>query len=171
MTMSMSAASVPVYKHMLNNLSHFLDKAAANAEAKKFDQANLLTYRLAPDMLPFTKQVQIACDTAKIAVARIAGVEWPKYDDGETTIAQLQDRIKKTLDFIETIPAGKLDGTEENELEIPVSRDTKRAMKAKDYLRFHALPNFFFHVTTAYAILRHNGVDLGKTDYLAGANR
>jgi hypothetical protein len=167
----MSAASVPVYKHMLNNLSHFLDKAAAHAEAKKFDQANLLTYRLAPDMLPFTKQVQIACDTAKIGVARIAGMEWPKYDDNETTFAQLQDRIKKTLEFIETIPAGKLDGTEEKELEIPVSRDTKRAMKAKNYLRFHALPNFFFHVTTAYAILRHNGVDLGKVDYLAGAER
>ncbi|HTH78759.1 MAG TPA: DUF1993 domain-containing protein, partial [Ramlibacter sp.] len=143
----------------------------AHAEAKKFDQANLLTYRLAPDMLPFTKQVQIACDTAKIGVARIAGMEWPKYDDNETTFAQLQDRIKKTLDFIETIPAGKLDGTEEKELEIPVSRDTKRAMKAKNYLRFHALPNFFFHVTTAYAILRHNGVDLGKVDYLAGAER
>jgi uncharacterized protein len=171
MTMSMSAASTPIYKHMLSNLSHFLDKAAAHAEAKKFDPANLLTYRLAPDMLPFTKQVQIACDTAKIGIARIAGVEWPKYDDNETTIAQLQDRIKKTLEFIETIPAEKLDGTEEKELEIPVSRDAKRAMKAKDYLRFHALPNFFFHVTTAYAILRHNGVDLGKTDYLAGANR
>jgi hypothetical protein len=115
--------------------------------------------------------VQIACDTAKIAVARIAGVEWPKYEDNETTIAQLQDRIKKTLEFIDTVPAAKLDGTEEKELEIPVSRDTKRAMKAKNYLRFHALPNFFFHVTTAYAILRHNGVDLGKVDYLAGAER
>lgn len=171
MTMSMSAASVPVYKHMLKNLNHFLDKAAAHAEAKKFDQANLINYRLAPDMLPFSKQVQIACDTAKIAVARIAGVEWPKHEDNETTFAQLEERIKKTLEFIETVPAAKLDGTEEKELEIPVSREKKRAMKAKDYLRFHALPNFFFHVTTAYAILRHNGVELGKVDYLAGAER
>lgn len=171
MTMSMSAASLPVFKHMLNNLSHILDKGAAHAEAKKFDPANLLTYRLAPDMLPFTKQVQIACDAAKIGVARIAGVEWPKNDDSEKTFAELKQRIQATLDFLETIPAEKLDGTEEKELEIPIGRETKRAMKAQNYLRLHAMPNFFFHVTTAYAILRHNGVDLGKADYLAGPKR
>lgn len=171
MTMSMSAASVPVFKQMLQNLSHILDKAAAHAEAKKFDQANLLAYRLAPDMLPFTKQVQIACDAAKMGAARIAGVDWPKFEDNETSFAQLKERIQKTLDFLATIPAEKLDGTEEKPLQIPIGRETKIDMTAKNYLRFHVLPNFFFHVTTAYAILRHNGVDLGKADYLAGAKR
>jgi hypothetical protein len=169
MAISMSSASVPVFRHMLSNLSHFLDKAAAHAEAKKFDAANLLNYRLAPDMLPFTKQVQIATDSAKLCVARIAGVEWPKYEDNETSIAELKARIDKTVDFIASIPAGQLDGTEDKEITIPTGRDTSRVMKAEDYLRFHALPNFFFHVTTAYAILRHNGVELGKRDYLVGA--
>lgn len=170
MTMTMSAASLPVFRHMLTNLSHFLDKAAAYAEAKKFDPANLLTYRLAPDMLPLTKQVQIACDSAKLGAARIAGVDWPKHEDSETTLAELKTRIQKTLDFLATIPAEKLDGTEDKELQIPVGREQTRTMKAQDYLRFHALPNLFFHVTTAYAILRHNGVDLGKKDFLAGPN-
>jgi len=169
MTMSMSQASLPVFKHMLNNLAHILDKGAAHAEARKFDAANLLTYRLAPDMLPFTKQVQIACDGAKIAAARIAGMEWPKYEDNEASFAELKARIQKTLDFLATIPADKLDGTEEKELTIPTGRETSRQMTAQDYLRFWALPNLFFHVTTAYAILRHNGVELGKSDYLAGA--
>jgi uncharacterized protein len=169
MTMSMSQASVPVFKHILSNLSHILDKGAAHAEARKFDQANLLTYRLAPDMLPFTKQIQIACDAAKIGAARIAGMEWPKNEDNEASFADLKARIQKTLDFLATIPADKLDGTEDKELTIPTGRDTSRQMKAQDYLRFWVLPNVFFHVTTAYAILRHNGVELGKSDYLAGA--
>ena len=170
MTMSMSAASLPVFKNALTNLSHILDKGAAHAEARKFDPANLLTYRLAPDMLPFTKQIQIACDAAKIGAARIAGLEWPKYEDNEATFAELKARIQKTLDFLATIPAEKLDGTEDKELQIPVSRDATRTMKAQDYLRFHVLPNLFFHVTIAYAILRHNGVELGKSDYLVGPN-
>jgi hypothetical protein len=171
MTMSLSAASLPVFKLMLNNLSHILDKGAAHAEARKFDPANLLASRLAPDMLPFTRQVQIACDSAKIGAARAAGIEWPKYEDDETTFAQLKERIQKTLDFLATVPAEKIDGNEEKELQIPTGRDTSRTMKAQDYLRFHSMPNFFFHVTTAYAILRHNGVELGKTDYLAGGKR
>lgn len=169
MTMSMSTASLPVFKHTLTNLVHLLDKAAAHAEAKKFDPANLLTYRLAPDMLPFTKQVQIACDTAKIGAARIAGMEWPKWEDTEATFPELKERIQKTLDFLATVPPEKLDGTEANEVKLPTGRETFRIMTAEDYLRFHALPNLFFHVTTAYAILRHNGVELGKRDYLVGA--
>ena len=169
MTKSMSAASLPVFKHMLSNLSHILDKGAAHAEAKKFDPANLLAFRLAPDMLPFTKQVQIACDAAKIGAARIAGMEWPKWEDNEASFDDLKARIQKTLDFLATIPPEKLDGTEEKELQIPIGREKTRTMKAQDYLRFHAVPNMFFHVTTAYAILRHNGVELGKPDYLAGA--
>jgi hypothetical protein len=168
--MSMSAASLPVFKHALTNLMHILDKGAAHAEARKFDPANLITYRLAPDMLPFSKQIQIASDSAKICAARIAGVEWPKYEDNEATFAELKARVQKTLDFLATIAPEKLDGTEDKELKIPTGRETFRMMKAQDYLRFHALPNLFFHVTVAYAILRHNGVELGKTDYLAGPN-
>jgi hypothetical protein len=168
MTMSMYAASVPVMTHMLRNLSHILDKGAAHAEAKKFDPANLLSYRLAPDMLPFTKQVQIACDAAKLCVARISGVEAPKFDDTEASFAELKARIQKTLDFIATVPAAKLDGTEDNDITIPIGRDATRTMKAQAYLTTHALPNMFFHIATAYAILRHNGVELGKRDYLVG---
>ena len=169
MAMSLSAATLPVFKHMLSNLSHILDKGAAHAEAKKFDPANLLTYRLAPDMLPFTKQVQIACDAAKIGAARAAGMEWPKWEDNEASFADLKARIQKTLDFLATVPTEQVDAAEGKELQIPIGREKTRTMKAEDYLRFHAMPNMFFHVTTAYAILRHNGVELGKADYLAGA--
>ena len=168
MTISMSSATLPVARHMLRNLSHFLDKAAAYAEARKFDPANLLTYRLAPDMLPFTKQIQIACDAPKNGLARVAGIEAPKFEDNETTIPELKARIAKTLDFLATIPAAKLDGTEDKDITFPVGRESTRTMKAQAYLTTWVLPNLFFHVTTAYAILRHNGVDLGKSDYLAG---
>ncbi|HUR89204.1 MAG TPA: DUF1993 domain-containing protein [Ramlibacter sp.] len=171
MTISMSTATLPVFKHMLSNLSHFLDKAAAHAEAKKFDPANLLNYRLAPDMLPFTKQVQIACDAAKNGVARVAGIEPPKFEDNEATIPELKARIAKTLDFLASVPADKLDGTEDKDITFPVGRDSTRTMKAQAYLTTWSQPNMFFHVTTAYAILRHNGVELGKADYLAGAKR
>ena len=171
MPFSMYSASVPVFQHMLRNLSHLLDKAVANAEARKFDPSVLVNFRLAPDMLPFTKQIQIACDAAKLAVSRIAGIEAPKFEDTETTFADLKARIQKTLDFLSTVPAAKLEGTENKEVTIPVGRDKTRTMTGEAYLTTWALPNFFFHVTTAYAILRHNGVDLGKSDYLAGAQR
>jgi hypothetical protein len=162
-------ASVPTMKHMLANLSHFLDKGAAYAEAKKFDQANLLNFRLYPDMLPFTKQIQIACDAAKIGVARISGVEAPKFEDNEASFAELKTRIQKTIDYLGSVPADKLDGTEDKEITFPVGRERTRTMKGQAYLTTWVLPNMFFHVTTAYAILRHNGVELGKSDYLAGA--
>jgi len=168
MTMSMSTASLPVFKHVLTNLSHFLDKAAAHAEAKKYDPANLLNYRLAPDMLPFTKQIQIACDATKIGVARITGIEAPKFEDTEASFPELKARIQKTLDFLATAPADKLDGTEDKEITFPQGGGT-RTMRAEDYLKLWALPNMFFHVTTAYVILRHNGVELGKRDYLLGS--
>ena len=171
MAISMYTASVPLFQHMLRNLSHFLDKATANAEARKFDTAVLASFRLAPDMLPFTRQILIACDAAKLAVARISGVEAPKFEDTETTFPELKARIQKTLDYLATVPADKLDGTEDKEITFPVGRDKTRTMTAQAYLATWALPNFFFHVTTAYAILRHNGVDLGKSDYLAGAQR
>jgi hypothetical protein len=169
MPISMSTASLPVFKAMLENLDHVLSKGAAHAEARKYDPANLVTARLAPDMLPLSKQVQIACDAAKNGVARISGVEAPKFEDNEASLPELKARIQKTLDWLATVPADKLDGTEDKELTIPVGREATRVMKAEAYLKHWALPNFFFHVTTAYAILRHNGVELGKADYLAGA--
>jgi uncharacterized protein len=171
MAMSMYAASVPVFQHMLRNLSHVLEKGEANAQARKFDPSVLTTARLAPDMLPFTRQVLIACDGAKNGVARIAGVEPPKFEDNEASFAELKARIQKTLDFLETVPAAKLEGTEDKDITFPAGRDTTKTMKAQAYLTTWVLPNFFFHVTTAYAILRHNGVDLGKTDYLTGGKR
>lgn len=169
MTISMSSASLPVFKAMLGNLSHILDKAQAQAEARKFDPAALLQFRLAPDMLPFTRQIQVACDAAKNGVARISGVEAPKFEDSEATFAQLKARIQKTLDYLATVPAERLDGTEDKDITFPVGRETTRTMKGEPYLKLWALPNFFFHITMAYAILRHNGVELGKADYLAGA--
>ena len=170
MTMSMSAASLPVMKHMLGNLSHFLDKGAAFAEARKFEAANLLNSRLAPDMLPLIVQVYIACDAAKNGAARIAGIEPPKFEDKkDASFAELKERIQKTIDYLASIAPEELDGTEAKDVTFPVGKET-RTMKAENYLKLWVLPNMFFHVTTAYAILRHNGVELGKRDYLAGAS-
>jgi hypothetical protein len=168
MTISMYSASVPVFKHMLGNLSHFLDKAQAHAEAKKFDPQVLVDDRLAPDMLPLKKQVQIACDAAKNGTARLAGVEAPKFEDNESTLAELKERVRKTLDFLDSVPRAKVDGCDDKDITFPAGRDVTRTLKGEAYLLNVALPNLFFHVTTAYAILRHNGVELGKTDYLVG---
>ena len=168
MTISMSSASLPIFTTMLGNLSHMLDKAQAHAEARKFDPAALLQFRLAPDMLPFTRQILIACDAAKNGVARLSGVEAPKFDDQEATFAELKVRIQKTLDYLASVPPERLDGNEQKEITFPVGREATRTMKGEAYLKHWVLPNFFFHVTTAYAILRHNGVELGKADYLAG---
>jgi uncharacterized protein len=169
MPISMSSASLPVFRTMLGNLSHILDKAAAHAEARKFDPVALLQYRLAPDMLPFTKQVQIACDAAKNGVARLSGVEAPKFEDKEASFPELKARIQNTLDYLASVAPASLDGNEDKEITFPVGRDATRTMKGEAYLKHWALPNFFFHITMAYAILRHNGVELGKSDYLAGA--
>jgi hypothetical protein len=168
MTMSMYSASVPVFQHMLHNLNHILDKGQAHCEARKIDPTALTTYRLAPDMLPFTRQVQIACDAAKNGVARISGVEAPKFEDNEATFDELKARIQKTLAWLESVPASALDGTDDKDITFPVGREKTRTMKAEAYLKTWALANFFFHITTAYAILRHNGVELGKPDYLVG---
>ncbi|HKB55567.1 MAG TPA: DUF1993 domain-containing protein [Ramlibacter sp.] len=170
MTMSMSAASLPVFGTMLGNLSHILSKAAAHAQAKNYDPAVLLQDRLAPDMFPLLRQVLIACDAAKNAAARIAGREAPRFEDNESSFPELQERIRKTLDFLATVPASALDGTEDKEITFPAGRGKTRTMKAEAYLKHWALPNLFFHITTAYLILRHNGVELGKADYLMGAN-
>ena len=169
MSISMSTASLPIFRTMLGNLSHLLDKGQAYAVARKIDPSVLTQYRLAPDMFSFTRQVQIACDAAKNGVARIAGLEAPKFEDNELSFDELKARIRKTLDWLETVPADKLDGTEDKDITFPVGREATRTMKAEAYLKHWALPNLFFHVTTAYAILRHNGVELGKQDYLLGA--
>ena len=170
MSISMSSASLPVCTTMLSNLHHMLDKAQAFVDLKKCDPTALTQYRLAPDMLPFTRQILIACDAVKNGVARISGVEAPKFDDTETSLPELKARIEKTLAFLKTVPADKLDGTETKEITFPVGKDATRTMQGEAYLKHWMLPNLFFHVTMAYAILRHNGVELGKKDYLLGAS-
>lgn len=165
MPINMYTASVPTFVRKLGSLSKWLDKAEAHAQAKKFDGSVYLAARLAPDMLPFTKQVQIACDGAKFCVARLAGVEAPKDDDSEASLAQLKARIAKTLAFIQSVPEAQIVGTDDKDISVP-RRDGVMVMKGEAYLNHYALPNFYFHVTTAYALLRHNGVELGKSDYL-----
>lgn len=165
MSISMHSASVPVFVHTLGNLARWLDKAEASAEARKFDATVLLGVRLAPDMLPLLKQIQIACDTCKFAVARLAGVEAPKFDDSEASFAELRERVRKTVDYLQSVPAAQIDGSEEREISVP-RRAGPLLMKGEAYLKHYALPNFFFHVTTTYALLRHNGVELGKSDFL-----
>ncbi len=165
MPITMYSASVPIFVRMLGNLTQWLDKAEAHAQAKKFDTNVYLGLRLAPDMLPFARQIQIACDGAKFGVARLSGVEAPKYEDNETTLAELRDRIARTLAFVKSVSAEKIDGSEDKDIQVP-RRDGVTVMKGEIYLKHFVLPNLFFHVTTAYALLRHNGVDLGKGDFL-----
>jgi hypothetical protein len=161
----MYQASSPCFARMLRNLSVLIDKAEAHCTAKKIEPSALTTARLFPDMFPFTRQVQISCDTAKGAVARLAGVDIPKHEDTEQTFAELKARIAKTLDFIESIPAAKIDGSEDREIVLPM-RSGERRFKGMQYLLGFAYPNFYFHVTTAYNLLRHNGVEVGKTDFI-----
>jgi hypothetical protein len=161
----MYQASTPRFAAMLRNLSTIIDKAEAHCTAKKIEPAAITTARLAPDMFPLTRQVQIACDTAKGAVARLAGAEIPKHEDSEQTFAELKSRIAKTLDFIESVGAAKIDATEDKDIVIQM-RSGERRYKGMQYLLGVAYPNFYFHVTTAYNILRHNGVEIGKTDFL-----
>jgi hypothetical protein len=165
MTISMHAMSVGQFVPMLGNLSALLDKGAASAESRKFDTAVLANGRLAPDMLPFTRQIQLVCDFAKNSTARLAGLDPPKFEDSETTFAELKMRIDKTLTYLKTVPASAVDGSEDRDITIPL-RDRKLEMKGLPFLQRWVLPNFYFHVVTAYAILRHNGVDVGKMDFL-----
>jgi hypothetical protein len=154
-----------VFLKTLTNLSAILDKGAAFAEAKKVDPSVLLGYRLAPDMLSLTRQVQIASDHAKRATARLAGVEAPVYEDTEASFAELKARIDKTIAFIKTVKPAQIDGSEAREITLKLGGNT-RTLSGQTYLLHNALPNFFFHVTTAYAILRHCGVEIGKSDFL-----
>jgi hypothetical protein len=161
----MYQASVPRFANTLKNLSAILDKAQAHAEAKKIDPLVLTSARLYPDMLPMKRQVHIACDSAKNVVARLAGVEPPKHEDIEETFVDLKARIAKTLDFIQTFKPAQIDGSEEKNIHLKLGQ-REIDFKGMQYLLGHALPNFYFHVTTAYDILRHNGVEIGKRDYL-----
>lgn len=169
MSISMSSTALPVCITMLGNLRHFLDKAQVFVDAKKCEPSALTQFRLAPDMLPFVRQVQIACDVAKSGVARLSGVDAPKLEDVEVGLDDLKGRIDKTLAYLKSVPADRLDGTEDKDITFPVGKEATRTMKGEAYLLHWMLPNVFFHVTTAYAILRHNGVELGKRDYLLGA--
>lgn len=165
MVISMYQASVPRFVNILGNLSRILDKAQVHVDAKKLDATSLTSYRLFPDMLPMTKQVQIACDTAKAVVARLAGVEIPVFEDNEKTLAELKDRIAKTVAFIRTVTPAQIDGTEDKNIVIKRG-DKETHYQGMQFLLGNALPNFYFHVTTAYNILRHNGIEIGKRDYL-----
>lgn len=165
MPITMYSASVPVFNRILGNVGAWLDKAEAHAAARKFDPAVYLTARLAPDMLPLSKQIQIACDAAKFCVARLAGSDAPKFEDSETTIAELRERIARTLAYVNSVPAAQIDGTDAKDVSVP-RRDGSMTMKGEDYLRHFVLPNFYFHATTTYALLRHYGVELGKADFL-----
>lgn len=165
MTLSMFQASVPVFITALGNLSTILDKAEAHAAAKKIDPSIFLNARLAPDMFPLTKQVQIASDVIKGSIARLAGVEVPSYADTETSFAELKERIAKTVGFIKTASHAMIDGTEEKPIQLKVGGNELN-FRGQDYLFRFVLPNVYFHITTAYAILRHNGVELGKRDFL-----
>ena len=168
MSTTLTSSSLPIFKTALANLAHCLKKAEANAVARKFSPEVLVGLRLAPDMLPLAAQVRIACDAAKNGSARVSGLEAPKYADDETTLAQLQERIAKTLAWLATLPADAFDGREAQEVTFPVGKDATRTMKADAYLSHWAIPNVYFHVTTAYALLRQAGVDLGKADFLLG---
>ena len=165
MTISMYQASAPAFDKMLGNLSAILTKAATWAEGRKIDPAVLLGARLAPDMFPLTRQLQIACDFAKGTCARLAGVEPPKYEDNEASFADFQARIARTRQFIATLKAAQIDGSEDKQISFKAGQ-RELSFKGQAYLTGFALPNFYFHYTTAYAILRHNGLELSKGDFI-----
>ena len=165
MAISMYQVAVPVFVKTLGNLAAILDKGAAFAAARKVEPSVLLGYRLAPDMLSLTRQVQIASDHAKRAPARLAGIEAPVYEDNEASFADLKLRIAKTIAFINTLQPGQIDGSEAREITLKLG-GSSQTLSGQAYLLHNALPNFFFHVTTAYAILRHCGVEVGKKDFI-----
>ena len=165
MSLSMYAASVSVFIKSLNNMKGWLMKAQAHAETKKFDVNNLVGMRLAPDMLPFAAQIMIACDGAKNGSSRLAGVEAPKFEDNEKTVAELVARIEKTVGYLETLSAAQIDGSEDKDIAHP-SRSGDKHFKGQAYLLTHVMPNFYFHTTMTYAVLRHAGVEIGKSDFL-----
>ena len=167
MKISMYAMTHDVFKKSLTQLLVVMEKGVANAKARNFDPNVLAGSRLAPDMFTFAKQIQLTSDFAKNSMARLAGVEAPKFEDSETTMDELVARVKKTLDYIDTISASALEGSETRDIKIPL-RDRTVEFKGLPYLQHWAIPNFYFHFVTAYNLLRHNGVDVGKRDFLGG---
>ncbi|MDY0746293.1 DUF1993 family protein [Paucibacter sp. R3-3] len=166
MTITMHAASAPVFARMLGNMLNWMEAAKAHAEAKKFDTANYLGLRLAPDMLPFKNQIQICSDAAKGCIARLAGQAVPSWPDDEVTFDDLIARVRKTRDYVLSVSAAEIDGSEDRAIEIPRRTGDPLKFSGLDYLRGFAMPNFYFHATTTYALLRHAGVSLGKMDFL-----
>ena len=166
MSLTMHACSAPVFLRVLNNMLAWLDKAQAHAEARKFEVNNYLCLRLAPDMLPFTRQIQIATDGVKGCMARLSGTENPKWDDTETTMDELRARIHKTMAYVQGFQAAQIDGTEAKEILLPTRSGEPMKFTGENYLKHFVLPNLYFHATTTYALLRHAGVELGKKDFL-----
>ena len=166
MTLSMYQASIPVFKQLLGGLSAVLAKAEAHASAKKIDPNALLQARLYPDMFPLLRQVQVACDFAKSVSARLAGVEVPSFEDQEASFADLQSRIAKTLAFINSLTAAQMAGSETRQIVTQAGTPKEKIFTGDSYLLNYGLPHFFFHTNTAYAVLRHNGVEVGKKDYI-----
>ena len=165
MTISLYQASGPVFQRSLTNLKGILTKAAAHAVAKKIDESVFLTARLSPDMFPLLRQVQITCDFAKGPCARLAGIDVPKFEDDEKTFADLMARIDKTIAYVGTFRPAQIDGQEDRDISITIAGNPV-AFKGQVYLIHFGLPNFYFHMSMAYAILRHNGLDIGKNDFL-----
>lgn len=168
MTLAMSEATLPIFEQMLGALIKIIDKAEAYCAAKKIDPAVLLQSRLYPDMLPLSRQIQLSGDFAKNPMSRLAGREPPKWEDTETTFAEMKARLEKTLAYVRSIPASEIDVARDREINFMVAGNPM-SFKGRDYLVNFALPNFYFHVTTAYAILRHNGLDVGKRDFMGRA--
>lgn len=167
MSLTMYSSSIPVFVRSLRNLSAILQKAADYSAEKKIEEAVLVSARLYPNMFALARQVQIACDVVKGAGARLSGVEAPKYEDNEATFDELQTRIKNTITFLQSLPEAKINGTEEKQIVMQAGPNEYK-FKGLDYLNTWALPNLYFHVTTTYNILRHNGLDIGKMDFLGG---
>lgn len=166
MSLSMYDASVPLLQQMLKALSEVLGKAAEHAVVRRIEPGVLLQSRLYPDMFPLSRQVQIACDFAKGVAGRLAGAELPNFEDTETSLEELQQRIAKTLAFIDGLSASVFDGSENLDIVLRPGTAKERKLAGRNYLLNYGLPQFFFHVTTAYALLRHNGVEIGKKDYM-----
>lgn len=166
MTISMYSASAPVFTRMLSNMLGWLDKAQAHADARKFDSINYLGLRLAPDMLPLARQVQIASDAAKGCMSRLAGTEIPKWEDNETSLDDLRARLRKTIEHVQSFSAAQIDGSEVRTISIPMRSGEPLQFDGETFLKHFALGNFYFHATATYMLLRHAGVEVGKGDYL-----
>lgn len=166
MPLTMHSASVPIFVRSLTNILTWLDKAEENAKARDFEPQNFLALRLSPDMMPFSRQIQIATDSAKNCVARLSGVEPPTWADDEDSLDALRERIKKAIDYVQSISEKDIDGTEDRQIVMPAGPDRTISFTGQEFLIGFSLPNFFFHISMAYALLRQGGIALGKMDYL-----